>query len=447
MTRFLTTVGLVLVLLAGAGWELAERRKVTFATQRLALLEKENTRLRDLIARRDSQSPEEAAQQQEIENAVAEIRRLSFLNPVAYNVLSRSGIRQTLNEKLAEQYSDKEFENLATGYAALGLLPRGYPLKQKFIDLLGEQVAAFYDQHQHKLFMFEDAKLNSGQNRIVLAHELTHALQDQHFGLRNLPLEIKNNDDRAMAASALIEGDATLVMSEYMLGNFSWGTVRDSLGGLLSQNMEQLQNAPRFLRETLLFPYLRGQQFCVALQSSGGYDSISRAYQQPPSSSAQILHPGKFLAETREEPIEIEWSDTAARGEKPLADNVLGEFGTRLLLADSTDAAAAEKAADGWRGDRYLVFNDGNAFAWKSVWASQDEAREFWNAMQRHYAAGFGEPRSAHGSNLFFTDSPRFVRVVLTEENEVVVIDATTRTWAEALVDRFAPEVHDALRK
>ena len=112
--------------------------------------------------------------------------------------------------------------------AAVGLLPEGFPLRQKYIDLLGEQVAAFYDQHAHKLFMYEDASLENAQNRVVLAHELTHALQDQHFGLKRLPLEIKTNDDRAAAASALVEGDATLVMSEYMLKNMSKQMLKDS---------------------------------------------------------------------------------------------------------------------------------------------------------------------------------------------------------------------------
>src|SRR5205823_5330048 len=106
--------------------------------------------------------------------------------------LTRTEIKQTLQNKLAEQFSDADFKNVTTGLVALGLLPPGYPLKQKYIDLLGEQVAAFYDQHAHKLFMFEDATLASAQNRIILAHELTHALQDQHFGLQKLPLEIKD---------------------------------------------------------------------------------------------------------------------------------------------------------------------------------------------------------------------------------------------------------------
>src|SRR5207302_7060871 len=142
---------------------------------------------------------------------------LNFLRPVTYDVLTREGIKRTIEQKMREQFSEEEFKNVGIGLAALGLLPRDYPLKQKYIELLGEQVAAFYDQHAHKLFMFEDARLDQFQNRIILAHELTHALQDQHFGLEKLPLEMKTNDDRAVAASALVEGDATLVMTQFMM--------------------------------------------------------------------------------------------------------------------------------------------------------------------------------------------------------------------------------------
>src|ERR1041385_1525451 len=175
-----------LAALAGFGWGLTRQRQLTFQTHRLALLQAENERLRAVVAAQTKNSPASIAQRQAIEKAVAEIRRLDFLHPVDYNVLSRQGIKQTVEQKLAEQFSDEEFANLATGYAALGLLPRQYPLKQKYIDLLGEQVAAFYDQHSHKLFMFEDATLDNAQNCVVLAHELTHALQDQHFGLGKL---------------------------------------------------------------------------------------------------------------------------------------------------------------------------------------------------------------------------------------------------------------------
>ena len=127
-------------------------------------------------------------------------------------------------------------------------------LKKVYLDLLGEQVGAFYDQHTHELFTFSEHPLTNSQNQVVMAHELTHALQDQHFDLLKLPLEAKGNDDRALAASALVEGDATLVMNQYLTSNLSAAALRDSLAGAFSTDVRQLAAAPRYLRETLLFP-------------------------------------------------------------------------------------------------------------------------------------------------------------------------------------------------
>ena len=208
-------------------------------------------------------------QREAIEKQVVELRGLEFKKPVDYQVLNRKEIKQTIAAKLDEVFSEQEFREMTDAMAAVGLLPAKYPLREKYIDLLGEQVAAFYDQHKHKLVMYEDATLDNAQNRVVLAHELTHALQDQHFGLKKLPLEIKTNDDRAAAASALVEGDATLVMSEFMLKNLCRQMVKDSMIASFTQNMKQLETAPRFLREMLVFPYLRGQEFCAVALRSG----------------------------------------------------------------------------------------------------------------------------------------------------------------------------------
>lgn len=404
-----------------------------------AQLAAENDRLREILAQRGREKALAAnkSQREAIERQVVELRGLEFKQPVDYQVLNRKEIKRTISGKLAEVFSEEEFRHMSEAMSALGLLPPGYPLREKYIDLLGEQVAAFYDQHQHKLVMYEDATLENAQNRVVLAHELTHALQDQHFGLKKLPLEIKTNDDRATAASALVEGDATLVMSEFMLKNLSRQMFKDSMLATFTQDMKQLETAPRFLREMLVFPYLRGQEFAAALFGQGGYEAVSRAYADPPSSTAQILHPQKYLANPREEPIAIVWPQTQVKGETPSGDNVVGEMATRILFAEWLDAATGERAAEGWRGDRYLYFRGGGALIWKTVWANGAEAAEFFAAEKRllEKRHGLTDPRSADGS--YAADAPRAIRLRQTAAHEVIVIDAKTTEWAAALESAF----------
>jgi hypothetical protein len=127
--------------------------------RRAALLASENDRLRDALtaAERSAANAQDVLRRAQIERDVASIRQLSFSQPVVYDVLDRAGIRQVVAGKISEQYTDQQIQDMSTGYSAFGLLPPDFPLKETYINLLGEQIAAFYDQHQHKLFMFQDA--------------------------------------------------------------------------------------------------------------------------------------------------------------------------------------------------------------------------------------------------------------------------------------------------
>lgn len=382
------TVACSLAAAATIGWVASRHAESpdTFQQRRIALLESEVARLRQALeGHAQAQAlPALREKRKEIEQRVEKIRGLAFKTPVQYDMVTRAGIREVLHQKLSEQLSVEEFRHVALALSAFGFLEPGYPLREKYVDLLSEQVAAFFDQHTHKLFMFQDADLGDIQNQVILAHELTHALQDQHFSLLSLPLEIKTNDDRAFAASALVEGEATVVMTEFMLQSLSWQTMRESLTGLLTQNMAQLQSAPPYLQAMLLFPYLRGQEFVMHLQAQGGYSAVTAAYDKPPSSTAQILHPELFLGENRVEPIEVAWENPAFEGTPPVYLNVLGEMGIRLLLSEVAKLPQANEAAAGWAGDRYLLFEKGDEwqFFWRTLWRSPEEAEEFATALE-----------------------------------------------------------------
>ncbi len=290
--------------------------------------------------------------------------------------------------------------------------------------------------------MFEDASLKSTQNRIVLAHELTHALQDQHFSLLKMPLEVKNNDDLALATSALIEGDATVVMSDYMMKNFTLKTLRENLSGMVSQNSQQLKDAPRYLREMLMFPYLRGQEFCTALVQGGGYPALSEVYKNPPVSSTQILHPDKYLA--HEEPIRIEWPDTAGSMGKPIDNNVLGEFGIRILLSQWVDDATGKSASEGWRGDRYLVYNDGRGLVWKTLWIDDAHAQKFRDALVRYVRRSASNQLQSRAkppdpARIRHFTCPECTGEIISAKtgNGIILIWGATKELNDALVEKF----------
>ncbi len=412
----------ILLLVFIAGWSVGRRgqRVDPFTQKWLAFLEAENARL--VANAQGETAAHEAVGRKEIETSIAKLRGLDFKRSVTYREIGREQLPAILRQKLLQQIPEKEFADNGVAMAAMGLLPPGLDLEKTYLALLGEQIGAFYDQHTRELFTFSGHPLTNAQNRVILAHELTHALQDQHFDLGRLPLENRDNDDRALAASALIEGDATLAMNQYMLGDLSAASIKDSLAGALSTDVTQLVAAPRFLRETLLFPYLHGLAFCQTLYESGGWPALAAAYAQPPSSTAEILHPERYLSEP---PVAVALPEGPVLGKAPLGVNVLGEFGARQVFAAWLhDDPRAIAAAGGWRGDRYAVYGDAraNSYIWRTVCRDASGAATF-AAAARDGLAKF------HGANA----GARVRKVDVTGGSTVTVIDAQDSAWAAAL--------------
>jgi hypothetical protein len=369
---------------------------------------------------------------------VETLRGLKFLQPVVYDVVSRKEIRSIFAKALAEDNSETDFINLGRAWTRLGLLPKEMPLHRTLLDLLSEQVAAFYNHHEHKLFMFEDSSLDKPYDRVLLAHELTHALQDQYFHLATLPIALRDNDDRALAALAVIEGDATAVMTDYMASNVSLRVVLDTATSMMSQQMVQLQKTPRYLRERLVFPYMQGKTFCSAVIGERGQKGIDECFKRIPSSTTQILHSEKYLAKTPEEPLPVAWPEVELEGRRPATDNVVGEAGIRCLVAEWTTEASAMTASAGWRGDRYLSYED-DTLIWKTLWADDLEAREFFEAERAVLAKRYGPALPQSTEERMVIDAPRAVRLVrLLPANAVVLIDAETAERADKAEAQFA---------
>jgi hypothetical protein len=447
----LVVSGVAAAVAAGWLWGWHERALAgtsSFDRQRLAFLEAENGRLRTALLAREQQDDAAAAtaERSTIERTVAHLRSLDFLHPVVYKQIPHSELPAILRQKLAQQVPDQELASDGIALAALGLLPAGLDLKTTYLDLLGEQIGAFYDQHTQELFTFSGQSLANAQNRVILAHELTHALEDQHFSLARLPLEAQNNDDRVLAATALVEGDATLVMNQFMLGEMSAAVLRDTLSSALTTDVRKLGAAPRFLRETLLFPYLRGQEFCQALYLDGGWDALADAFRHPPASTSEILHPALFMAHPRVPPVVIDFPVTAVLGHQPLADNVLGEFGLRQLFARWLPAAAAgDAAAAGWRGDRYLVYGNAPAagYVWRIACADEAAARALSVSLHAVLAARYHIPgpvsNATRGEMLSVELAGRRIGLWRVGPADILVIDAPDARWNQALRAQFAP--------
>jgi hypothetical protein len=353
------------------------------------------------------------AEFQAIVQRTEEIRGLEFKEPVPFERLSRDGLVELLGKELSREYSDEDWKNFQDSMVLLGAIPPSLILDQFFKSLLGEQVAGLYDPHTKKLYVVGDLPLEVGLVQIILEHELTHALTDQHFGLLNMPIEQKDNDDRALAALAVVEGDATLSMLDYGK-DLEVGSMMLSLIASLFVDQETYSAAPEVLQAWTLFPYIGGETFLLDLSNRhsvqdgrlvkrdhagrtdlANWEVINQAYTHPPESTEQILHPAKYN-ERHDPPVEVSFGssplDLLGEGWSKGTENTLGELLLKTLFMQTLSPYQAETAAEGWGGDRYLLARDnksGTALYWRSVWDTDKDAAEFREAA-KEYARGHG---------------------------------------------------------
>jgi hypothetical protein len=156
---------------------------------------------------------------------------------------------------------------------------------------------------------------------------------------------------------------------------------------MLGQPMDKMTQAPAYLRESLLFAYQQGQVFCMKLFDEGGFPGIDAAFRRLPESTEQILHPEKYV-EQKDPPVEVSWPAPPVSGWQKIGDNVAGELGVKLLLADQLPPGAAQQAAEGWGGDRYQVYKTGPekfAVIWCTEWDSERDAKEFLKAYTAYF--------------------------------------------------------------
>jgi hypothetical protein len=332
----------------------------------------------------------------------SEIRQLPILRPVKSGAQTRAEIERMLIKNMDEDTTPEELHATELTLKKLGLIPAEMQLRSFIISLLTEQVAGYYDPKAQQFYLADWIDLD-GQ-KPVMAHELTHALQDQHFNLRRFDKWPKGDADAELAAHALIEGDATLAMQNYITRNplRALAFLR-SIEASGSGSSELIEKAPRVLRDSLLFPYQYGMEFVSQLFQRNGWKQVSLAFTELPQSTEQILHADKYFA--REAPVKVELADIAvALGAnwKRVDYDVNGEWGYYLILDEFLKSKAESmQAAAGWGGDRFAVYNEPKSGAvcltQLSAWDSEKDAQEFFDAYSKRTTARYGELSPAGG--------------------------------------------------
>ncbi len=339
---------------------------------------------------------QEASVFQEVQEIVAklsEITKLSALRRVRYDTLSREGLREFLIRRIPEVTRPAEIRAEELTLKKFGLVPQDFDLKQSTVDLMTEQAAAFYDDKRKKLFLLEGS--SGPLQQVALVHELAHALADQHFNLGQFVRNEGTTDDANLARLAVVEGQATWLMAEYMAQK--QGTSLRQLPGLLrlfagfsdaaTGQFPQFDKAPLYLREVLLFPYTRGAIFQQEALNKLGDKAFRAVFTDPPVSSQQILHP------------ELYFSRTAPAKPRPpvvpnperyrlLTEGAVGEFDHTVLLKQYGQGDDAESLAAHWRGSWFRLHesrkpNGPLVLSYASEWRQEQDAAAFFVQYER----------------------------------------------------------------
>lgn len=325
-------------------------------------------------------SPGAVVDVERVARRLERVRELEFKRIPPVRTISADQAREEGLAVLDEEYPPKRRAADEKILTMLGLLPEGSDLRELAGTIFGEEVAGFYDDEKKQMTLVAGSGEGT-EGEITLAHELTHALEDQHFDLG-----LKGGlDDHRTARSALIEGTATVAMVDYLVRFLTGGAVGRSRAIAQLQAADLLQSdsgLPPYLQRSLLFPYSAGARFVDAI---GTWRPANRALRGPgPASTEQVLHPDKYRA--RERPLRVKAARPPGGGWQKDASGTIGEFDTRELIRSSDSPASATRAAAGWGGGAYALWrNEGRSvltLAWR--WDTPRDAAEFVSTLPRY---------------------------------------------------------------
>jgi hypothetical protein len=366
-----------------------------------------------------------------IEQGIEDIRGLKFRTPVPMEVKSPEELRQYLEAELARQYTPEQVRGLQRVYERLGLLAPGVDLGEALVKLYTAQIAGFYDPAAGTLFlvpsglppvgwtvsMMQFAMQRDLVNEMLLAHELTHALQDQNFGTLKAA-DDPSNDDRSLAIHAVVEGDATLAGFAYLFGGLPENSVLDlvdRLGAVPAELEKTLPDTPPVLRDSLVFQYSAGAKFVALAYLRGGWTAVNALLQYPPTSTEQVLWPDKYFGQ-RKAPtlVHIGGLDDYRKANdwKLIEENTMGALTVRILIEAFLDPERALQVASGWDGDRFIAYEKGDALhiIWMSAWDGDAGAHEFFAAEREILARKFPESSAhAEGERIIATGPEPYV--------------------------------------
>jgi len=373
--------------------------------------------------------PAVAAQIDAVTAQVPPIRKLQPTKDVPYQTISRDDFTSFISAQSDEDTTPECRAAEEEFLKRMGLLPQDTDLQQLIVQLYSAEVAAYYQPTDGTFYIIDTGQPFGPADKVAVAHEYTHALQDQHFDLEGNRIKDPAEGDAALAQLSVIEGDATLTSQLWMVQNMSeaeQGQLVTQALGELSQ--DQLANMPTILRRQLEFPYAEGFLFVRDVYGLGGFDAVNQAIQTPPASTEQILHSDKYY--NNEQPVPVTLNDltsTLGAGWSNDYQQTMGELNIQVLAAGGEKPAIDvpglpvawphQEVAAGWGGDRLNMYENAASGAWlidwQTAWDTQADADEF--------SARMTDLQSTFQGTLRLIPGPQTVRFVLASDPSLLL--------------------------
>jgi hypothetical protein len=326
-----------------------------------------------------------------IASELAEISGLKLHHAVPCDLISKEKVNEFLKKRVKEVASPEELRAEELTLKKFGLAPPDFNLADSTVELLTEQAAAFYDYDKKKLFITDTTASDSQEP--VLAHELSHAIADQNFNLARYIRQGRKSDDGSTARLAVMEGQATWLMSEYLAHKLGQSLKKNpALVGMMSRLSESsgqfpvFEQAPLYLRVTLVFPYTQGMSFQNEVIQKDGEEGFAEVFRHAPVSTQQVLHPAKYFAHVEPTYPALPNPHLPA-GYKALVGGTMGELDHEVLLEQFAGKVRAENLAPHWRGSTFELRENKKAsqivLLYAVEWDTEDAARSYFDAYRQ----------------------------------------------------------------
>jgi hypothetical protein len=348
-----------------------------------------------------------AAQSEELFRSVDDIVKfasqdsgLPIRQPVKRRMVDRAEVERYVQERMREDKDAQRLQRSAIVLKKFGLLPHDFDLKDFLLKTLKEQVAGYYDPKTKTVNLLD--WLAPDIQKPVLAHELTHALQDQSYDLEkwerpggdDQPVSSAKSDvsaDEAEAArQAVVEGQAMVVLLNYELAPqkqtlLDMPTITDAVKSGMAASSPLLSNAPLYLKSALLFPYFYGLDFERVLLQKGGKElAFSKALKDPPRDTREIMQPQAYLTNDHVKPLAVpDLNKLVGNDYEQIDDGVMGEFDVSVLIEQFAGKEASDTLSPGWRGGYYYAARkkgapeDSVSLLYLSRWSTAHQAAKF----------------------------------------------------------------------